>query len=70
MNNECFTNFSTKISNTEFPLSCCLEFLIIYKKSFEVSVYGKVLPGSKTKNDNSPQTRGTKYSENCSDLPF
>ena len=50
--------------------SCCLEFLIIYKKSVQVSFCGKVLPGGKTKNHNSPQTRSTKYSEDGSDLPF
>ena len=62
--------FSTKISNTEFPLSCCSEFSIIYKKSMLVSFCGKVLPGNKTKNDDSPETRNTKYSEDSSDLPF
>ena len=61
-------NFSTKISNTAFPLSCCLESLIIYKKPILISFCGKVLPGFKSKNDNSPQTRSTKYSEDSSDL--
>ena len=28
--------FFGKISNTEFPLSCCLDLLIIYKKSVPV----------------------------------
>ena len=68
-NDKCFTNIWRKISNTEFPLSCCLELLVIYKKSMLVSFCGKVLPGSKTKNDNSPQTRSTKYSKDSSGLP-
>ena len=53
------------ISNTEFPLSCCLEFR---KKSVLVSFCGKILPGGKTKNHGFPQTRSTKYSEDSSGL--
>ena len=34
-------NFSTKISNTAFPLSCCLESLIIYKKPILISFVEK-----------------------------
>ena len=55
------------ISNTEFPLSRCLEFL---KKSVLVSFCGEVLPGGKTKSHGSPQTRSAKYSEDSSDLTF
>ena len=36
-----YGNFLTKISNTEFLLSCCLEFLIIHKKIVQVSFCGK-----------------------------
>ena len=66
INDKCFTNFSTKNSNTEFPL----EFLIIYRKYVQVSFCGKVLPGSKTKNGNSPQPGSTKCSEDSTGLPF
>ena len=60
-------NFSIKISNTDFFLSC-LEFLIIYEKSVKSNFCGKVLPRNKTENDNPPQTRNTEYSEDSSDL--
>ena len=63
-------NFSTKTFNTKFPLTCCSEFIIIYENSVQVSFCGKVLPGNKTENDNSPQTRNTKYSEDSSNVPF
>ena len=66
INDKCFTDFSTKNSNSEFYL----EFLIIYKKYVQVSFCGKVLPGSKTKNGNSPQPGSTKYSEDSTGLPF
>ena len=66
ISDKCFTNFSTKIFNTEFPL----EFLITSKKSGKVSFCGKVLSGSKTKNGNSPHLRSTKYYENSTGLPF
>ena len=32
--------------------------------------WGKVLPGSKTKNSNSPQPGSTNYSEDSTGLPF
>ena len=51
-------------------LSYCLEFLIIYKKCVQVNFCGKVLPGNKTENDNSPQTRNTNFSEDSCDLSF
>ena len=47
--------FLAKISNTNFALSYCLEFLIIFKKSLQVIFWGKVQPGNKSENDNFPQ---------------
>ena len=44
--------------------------IIIYQKSMLVSFCGKVLPGGKTENDNSPLPESNKYSEDSSDLPF
>ena len=59
---ECFTNvltdrkFLTKISNTEYHLSRCLELPIIHKNLLlEVNFCERMLPGYKTENDNSPQ---------------
>ena len=51
-------------------LSYCLKFLIIYKKCAQVNFCRKVLPGNKTENDNSPQTRNTNFSEDSFDLSF
>ena len=57
-------------SNTDFPLSCCLKFLIIHKLSIQVNFCGTMLPGNKTKNDNSPQKSKYKYFEDSSDIRF
>ena len=40
------------------------------QKSVLISFRVKVLLGCKSKNDHSPQTRSTKYSEDSSDLRF
>ena len=50
-----FYEYFERISNTGFPLSHCLEFLIIHKKSIQVNFCERMLPGNKTENDNSLQ---------------
>ena len=50
--------------------SYCLKFLIIYKKCVQVNFCRKVLPGNKTENDDSRQTRNANFSEDSCDLPF
>ena len=56
--------------NKEFQQWVSFRIPHYLQKYVPVSFCGKVLPGSKTEDGNSPQPGSTKYSEDSTGLPF